>query len=209
MPGEDSNLNSLSRYSKKSKRFVLETQSHCEVPAGCGGMVLHWRDPEKGIPLTFRIYAGGQYKLFLDGEPLSSARPIIPFGEHAISIVISEFDPTQVVLLFAAKYEEKGAEIGYAERATAGRLQIASAADGSWRYSCVEPQDGSWQKAGFDDSSWPAMPAREWAQNSAQKATAQSYRAEELLRIGAQGLGVVGSPTMVWIRRSFSVRPST
>ena len=51
------------------------------------------------------------------------------------------------------------------------------------------------------------MPAREWAPDPDQKADVQSYRAEELLRMGAQGLGVVGSPTKVWIRRAFSVGP--
>jgi hypothetical protein len=207
MPSDDLNLNSLSRYSKKSSRYVLEAQSHCEVPAGCGGVVLRWRDPKKGIPLTFRIYAGGAYKFLLDARPLSSTRPIVPFGEHVISIVISEFDPSRVVLLLAAKYEEKGAGIGYSERDTAGALHFASASDGSWKYSSVEPQGNSWQLAGFDDSAWTAMPAREWAADPDQKADVQSYRAEELLRMGAQGLGVAGSPTKVWIRRAFSVRP--
>jgi hypothetical protein len=207
MLSDDLNLNSLSRYSKKSSRYVLEAQSHCEVPAGCGGVVLRWRDPKKGIPLEFRIYAGGAYKLFLDARPLSSARPIVPFGEHVINVVISEFDPSRVVLLFAAKYEEKGAGIGYAERAAASTLHFLSAPDGSWKYSSVEPQGSSWQLAGFDDSGWTALPAREWAPDPEQKATVQSYRAEELLRMGAQGLGVAGSPTKVWIRRTFSVWP--
>jgi hypothetical protein len=207
MPSDDLNLNSLSRYSKKSSRYVLEAQSHCEVPAGCGGVVLRWRDPKKGIPLTFRIYAGGAYKFLLDARPLSSTRPIVPFGEHVISIVISEFDPSRVVLLFAAKYEEKGAGIGYSERDTVGALHFTSASEGSWKYSSVEPQGNSWQLAGFDDSAWTAMPAREWAPDPDQKANVQSYRAEELLRMGAQGLGVAGSPTKVWIRRAFSVRP--
>ena len=207
MPSVDLNLNSLLRYSKKSSRYVLEAQSHCEVPAGCGGVVLRWRDPKKGIPLTFRIYAGGAYKFFLDAHPLPSARPIVPIGEHVVSVVISEFDPSRVVLLFAAKYEEKGAGIGYSERAAAGALHFLSAPDGSWKCSSVEPQGNSWQLAGFDDSAWTAMPAREWAPDREQKATVQSYRAEELLRMGAQGLGVAGSPTKVWIRRTFSVRP--
>jgi hypothetical protein len=30
MPGDDLNLNSLSKYSKKPNRYVLEAQSHCE-----------------------------------------------------------------------------------------------------------------------------------------------------------------------------------
>jgi hypothetical protein len=208
MPSDDLNINSLSRYSKKSSRYILEAQSHCEVPAGCGGVVLRWRNPKKGIPLTFRVYAGGSHNFFLDAYPLSSARPIVPFGEHVISIAISEFDPSRVILLFAGKYEEKGAGTGYAERAAAGVLHFVSAPDGSWKYSSVEPQGNSWQQVGFDDSAWTAMSEREWAPDPEQKASAQSYRVEELLRMGARGLGVAGSPKKVWIRKSFSVGPS-
>ncbi len=207
MPSDDLNLNSLSRYSKKSSRYILEAQSHCEVPAGCGGVVLRWRDPKKGIPLTFRIYAGSSYKFFLDAHPLTSARPIVPFGDHVISIIISEFDPSRMILLFSAKYEEKEDGTGYAERAAASTLHFLSAPDGSWKYSSVEPQGNSWQLPGFDDSAWAAMPARERAPDFGQKWTVQSYRVEELLRMGAQGLGVVGSLPKLWIRRAFSVGP--
>jgi sulfatase modifying factor 1 len=28
---------------------VLEAHSHCEVPAGCGGVVLQWRNPSAGL----------------------------------------------------------------------------------------------------------------------------------------------------------------
>ena len=207
MLGEDQNLNSLSRFSKKSNRFILETQSHCEVPAGCGGVVLRWRNPNQGLPLTFRIYACGPYQFLLDGQPISSARPIVSFGEHVISLTISAIKPDFVVLLFAANYEEKGAGKDYKARAVAGALHFLSASDGSWKYSCVEPQGGSWQQPGFDDSGWSAMPACEWAPVPGEKATANSYRAEELLRMGASGLGVLGSPLRVWIRRNFSVQP--
>jgi hypothetical protein len=40
MAGKDLRLNSLSRYTKRSPEYVLEEHSHCEVPAGCGGVVL-------------------------------------------------------------------------------------------------------------------------------------------------------------------------
>jgi hypothetical protein len=207
MSGEDLDLNSLSRFSKKSNHFILETQSHCEVPAGCGGVVLRWRNSKQGIPITFRIYAIGPYQVFLDGQPLLSARPLISFGEHVISIVVSEIKPNELVLLFAAKYEEKGAGKDYKARAAAEVLHFLSAPDSLWKHSLVEPQGNSWQQPGFDDSGWSAMLARDWTLVSDQPATAQSYQARELLCMGARGLGVLGSPTKVWIRRSFSVEP--
>ena len=208
MPGEDLNLNSLSRFSKKSTRYILEAQSHCEVPAGCGGVVLRWRNPSHGVPLTFRVYACGPYQFSLDGQLLSSARPIIPFGEHVVSMVISEIKPGAVALVFAAKYEEFGAGKDYEARAAAGVLHFLSAPDGSWKHTCAEPQGDSWKQPGFDDANWSAMPAREWTPVSQEKTTANSYRAAELLRMGACGLGVPGSPSKVWIRRKFPVQPS-
>ena len=125
--------------------------------------MLRWRDPAKGIPLTFRVYASGPYKFFLDGQLLLSARPIISFGEHALSIVISEIDPSDVVLLVAAKYEEKADGKDYKARSAAGTIHFLSGPDGSWKYSCVEPLDDAWQRAGFNDSEWPAMTSRRMA----------------------------------------------
>ncbi len=58
------NLNNLDRYTKLSPRFVLEEYSHCEVPAGCGGIVLRWRNPEVGIPIEFWHYTPGKHLAF-------------------------------------------------------------------------------------------------------------------------------------------------
>ena len=45
----DLRLNELERFRKTSSRLALEAHSHCEVPAGCGGVVLRWTRP--GAPL--------------------------------------------------------------------------------------------------------------------------------------------------------------
>ena len=52
---------------------MLEEYSHCEVPAGCGGVVLRWRDPEAGIPLRVSIASFGEAALFVDGEAVSGS----------------------------------------------------------------------------------------------------------------------------------------
>jgi hypothetical protein len=119
--------------------------------------------------------------------------------------VISDIKPGAVVLLFAAKYEEFVPGKNYEARAASGALRFLSAPDGSWKHAGAEPQGGSWQEPGFDDSSWPPMPGREWAAVSEDAATASSYRAQELLRMGARGLGVQGTPSKIWIRKSFSI----
>ena len=51
MPDRELKLNSISRSSKQSPRLVLEEHGHCEVPAGCGGVVLRWRGHDDPIPV--------------------------------------------------------------------------------------------------------------------------------------------------------------
>jgi hypothetical protein len=43
-------LNSLDRFRKHPGQLVLEEHGHCEVPAGCGGVVLRWRNPNPSPP---------------------------------------------------------------------------------------------------------------------------------------------------------------
>ena len=51
-------LNSLERFRKRSPRLLLEQYDSCEVPAGCGGVVLRWRDPHAARPVVVSA-AGG------------------------------------------------------------------------------------------------------------------------------------------------------
>src|SRR5512146_292422 len=98
MPDDDLRLNALSRYSKHSSEYVLEVHSHCEVPAGCGGVVLRWRNPRDAIPVEIRAYTAGDAQCFLDGSPPTSARPLVPYGEHVLAWTITGFDPSAPVL---------------------------------------------------------------------------------------------------------------
>ena len=49
MTDEGPKLNGPDRYRKRSPRLVLEEHSHCEVPAGCGGVVLRWINTDREI----------------------------------------------------------------------------------------------------------------------------------------------------------------
>jgi hypothetical protein len=57
MPDHKLKLNGLSRYTKQSPRLVLEEYSHCEVPAGYGGVVLRWRNPDQPLPMLVSSFA--------------------------------------------------------------------------------------------------------------------------------------------------------
>jgi hypothetical protein len=194
-------LNSLSRYSKESPLLILEEHGHCEVPAGCGGVVLRWRDPRTGVPLTVRLYAAGECGVLLDGQSPSSARSIVPFGQHAFGFVVSGFDPAYLVLMFVAANEPPSNGASREE----DPVSIVTQDDGSWRYTLNEPDDDDWLRPGFDDSGWPAMLARPQRRPPADpKRDFDRYQVERLAEAGAVGLGVADG-TRAWIRREFTL----
>src|SRR5438067_610618 len=65
-------ISSLDRYRKRSARLVLEEHGSSVVPAGCGGVVLRWRNPQQTVPLVVYLYSPGQAQLFLDGALVES-----------------------------------------------------------------------------------------------------------------------------------------
>lgn len=78
---EDLRLNTLHRFAKRSSRLTLLEYSHCEVPAGCGGVVLRWVDTEGRVAVRVRVRrTGGMIDTWLDGEPLDTSSALIAPG---------------------------------------------------------------------------------------------------------------------------------
>lgn len=78
---EDLRLNTLHRFAKRSERLTLLEYSHCEVPAGCGGVVLRWVDTEGRVAIRVRVRrTGGMVDTWLDGEPLETSSAIVAPG---------------------------------------------------------------------------------------------------------------------------------
>src|SRR5262245_48240254 len=100
-------LNSLDRFRKQAGRLVLEEYSHCEVPAGCGGVVLRWRNPHAAVPFNAHLYAPVQRALFLDGATPATSRIDLAPGQHVLAIAIENVDITGGFLMFAAKHDPK------------------------------------------------------------------------------------------------------
>ena len=107
MSDRELKLNSISRSSKQSPRLVLEEHGNCEVPAGCGGVVLRWRGHDDPIPVKLFSFARGEYAVFLDGDALSSARPLVAPGEHVLAFRLERSPSGELVLMFAAVADEK------------------------------------------------------------------------------------------------------
>jgi hypothetical protein len=195
-------LNSLSRYAKQSPLLILEEHGHCEVPAGCGGVVLRWRDPRAGVPLILRVYAAGEATVLLDGQPPPSARSVVPFGEHVLGIVVAGLDPAYLALMVTVTNDAPSGRTSRPE----DPVSVVTADDGTWRYANEEPTGDEWLRPGFDDSGWPAMVARPRRRPPEDpKRDYDQYLVERLASDGAVGLGVAPGTGTAWVRREFTL----
>lgn len=79
---EEPLLNSIDRFRKRPQRFVLEEHGHCEIPAGCGGVVLRWRNPQAAVPDAQRAFQAQALKTAMD---IAQARWLL-FSQKGSSI---------------------------------------------------------------------------------------------------------------------------
>lgn len=204
MSDQNLKLNSLSRYSKQSPNFILEEYSQCEVPAGCGGVVLRWRNPNVALPLLVKLYAVGKYKAYLDGDPITVGRPLVPFGEHVLAIEISGTDQRYVALVCTATYDEAERDGVRRSRDTGQKVQIATAADGTWKYTTLPPTDDVWKRPEFDDSTWSAMvPKNAWRPPTKSGFDQGKWEAERMAGARAIPIGFNEEASRIWVRRRF------
>jgi hypothetical protein len=203
MAERDLKLNSLGRYGKSDSRLILEEHSHCEVPAGCGGVVLRWRNPNSGLLFILHFFGSGKTTILLDGKAVASARPLISFGEHVLSIAVTDVVPGSAILGFAGIHDESQLSFPRVSQPSGRKISILSASDGSWKYVTTEPADYTWSRPGFDDSHWHQMTACE--PPSLDKHDMQKYRLDRILKFGAATLGIEGQSPRAWIRKSFTI----
>jgi hypothetical protein len=209
MMSNEQRLNSLDRFRKQSGRLILEQHDHCEVPAGCGGAVLRWRNPLTARPAVIGTYTPVNAAFALDGEELQTGRVDIAPGRHVLTIVLASVDLAtgllMVVGIDATRFPGNTPE---APEAVGKPFRLITVADGSWKYSLAEPS-ADWTTVAFDDSKWPALV--EIPKDRQQFSKAGSRRAEWC---GKQGAVCLGMPWRdrtgeefgpVWIRRVFEV----
>jgi len=188
---DDLRLNELQRYRKTSSQLALEVHSHCEVPAGCGGVVLRWRRPDASIGISLLTYMSGPFEGFLlDGQRFDEQRLTVTPGEHVLSFVLAK-PGSEGFLLLRASFRP--------EIATARQPEAISRADGRWRAATREPPEG-WQLPGFDSPDLVPLvekPVPEPRGN-------ESWR-WQLLQRDAKGLGLPSKASRAWVRWSFRV----
>lgn len=83
---DDLRINTLHRFAKHSPRLTLQEYSHCEVPAGCGGVVLRWVDPSLGPCVRVRVVGIGTVETWMDGRRLIGDRVPLGPGRHVLAL---------------------------------------------------------------------------------------------------------------------------
>jgi hypothetical protein len=181
-------LNSLDRFRKQPGRLILEEHSHCEVPAGCGGVVLRWRNPQSALPLTIYLYTPVQgSSCFIDGAAVERGRIDLIPGKHVLTIEMESVDLSLGLLLFAATHEREQLEPVLPDDDYQPPVRLLSAADGTWKYTLDAPPDG-WTALDLDDSQLLALAQRRTPRLRIKDIGA--YRCRQCARLGADCLGL-------------------
>jgi hypothetical protein len=132
-------LNTLHRFSKHSPRLLLQEYSHCEVPAGCGGVVLRWIEREGGLPVILRMAALGPIQCWLDEVELSSSTALLHRGEHVLALEVTELPRanTPIAVRLDVNLPNNSATL------------LRSAPDPRWWYTPTRPS-GDWRTLAYD-----------------------------------------------------------
>jgi hypothetical protein len=159
MSSADQPLNSLGRFRKQAGRLVLEQHDHCEVPAGCGGVVLRWRNPHAARPLIVYLFPLARATLFLDGTVPPTARVDLAPGRHVAALVLENADLSAGLLLFAAT--SPGPPGGRARPPRSDVVEppvkVVTAPDGTWKFTLDELPGDDWKALAFDAAGWSAL----------------------------------------------------
>src|SRR5262245_8009289 len=193
-------LNSLDRFRKQPGRLVLEAHGHCEVPAGCGGVVLRWRDPLATRPVVIHLYVPGRTTCYLDGAAVESAGVELAPGRHVFSVAADVTVRSAGVRMFAAAGPARPPD------PVEPPVRVVSADDGTWKFALAKPAD-DWTSVAFDDSAWPALTAAPAPRLAPQDPGAYAVRNCTALRAVCLGLpaGHALGPGDVWVRKAFDV----
>jgi len=203
---DEQQLNSLSRFRKQSGRLVLEEHSHCEVPAGCGGVVLRWRNPYAALPVSIHIYSAAPATCSFDGVEVQIGRMDLAIGLHVLALAIETVDLSAGLISFVLRHEPKDYQRGKTAQTVDRPLNVLSAADGSWKYSLSIPAV-EWTSVSFDDRDWQGLTRT--SPPMLKQSDEGYYASRRCFELGAVCLGLPSGKHpkrgKVWIRKVFEV----
>ncbi len=191
MADDDLRINTLHRFAKHSPKLILQQYSHCEVPAGCGGVVLRWVDPAQGRPAVVRINSpDARGTLWLDGAQLESNLASLRPGRHVLALHMTRerFGAHPFSLSVTYDRDEDDLLLLGAPR---------------WRCTTVEPGEG-WTSPSFDDTSW-VTPTVATEQVMARQ---PPWFVSTIDRVRRQGTSVFQFDGDGWLRLAFTIEES-
>ncbi len=194
---DEIDINSIERFSKRSDRLILEELSSCEVPAGCGGLVLRWLSNEQGLPVSMRIYwHGDEAKVHCNGKLLPNGCGNITYGDGVLAIYLSKREHPFDWFFARARHTSR-------TRRDEGNDYIPemnTSHDGSWKFSTEEPAN-DWMNSDFDDAAWETMQPSQAALTDLDEREQWQFR-----WLDEQNVPRLSIPhSEVWIRKLFDV----
>ncbi|MCG8419887.1 MAG: hypothetical protein MJE77_18290 [Proteobacteria bacterium] len=226
---DDLRLNTLHRFAKHSPRLVLEEYSHCEVPAGCGGVVIRWADAAAGTAAIIHVACMGRVQAYLDGRAVDSGRVHVAPGDHLLALHITDIEGlerpavlTRIGEWITGASARKDPATGlpatpfalailrpqhatHAGTHESERLILGSSMDGAWLAAESAPSQSDaedWWAPDFDDSTWRAL--RDGRACMSGMGQDHRWRFDQVTDMGAEILRIVG--TEAWIRCAFDYR---
>lgn len=193
LDAEALSVNELARFTKNSPRLVLEQYSHCEVPAGCGGVVLRWVNPESPVPFGCHVFGGYCGALFVDGVEHRSARVMLTAGAHVLVFVMSRSRyATDAFMAVASTAYGSVRRTG----AQLPEVTVTSRADGSWRVATSRPDAAALTAPEADPTVWEPLTA------APRPARPEGYAGyyDECVEHGAEALALPPDDGDFWVR---------
>ncbi len=186
-------LNTLERFSKRSPDLVLEEHGSCEVPAGCGGVVMRWLNVSQELPVLFRLYTPGKVQVYLDGKPLESPAVRLAYGTHTLGLALEDLPDGEGAFIMSARRNLAAPNL------PKQNLWV-SAADGHWWGTASPPQSENWHQPSYQPQGWSPLQETSLAETPDNRWVLRS-----LIESQACALGLAGGGSRLWARRQFEL----
>jgi len=193
-------LNSIDRFRKRPQELVLEEYGSCEVPAGCGGVVMRWLDPRAALSAKVIIFCRGEFRAWLDAQPLTDSLLSLKPGSHLLCLAATNL-PLEGPFL-ASLISNNDSLTGASVTGQTPSLHIASSPGIGWRFQSEQPPD-HWQDPTFNDSSWPSLIEESMATPGYEDRGRWAY--VTTTEQGAKTLRAPVPSKQLWLRLAFDV----
>lgn len=202
-------LNSLRVNANQLPDMIYQEYSHCEVPAGCGGVVIRWRARNAGLPAQLRAEPG-RNETFLDGKAIFQGFAFdITYGRHVLLIQLNELAADSAFLFAAKCFFGEGEPFA----ALHPEFCLVTKAGAGWSYLPEQELQPDFHRIEYDASGWKEMvprPLPPLLQDTSIDKSLYEYREKlrkEAEALGAEPLGIDETASAIIVRKEFTLTP--